>query len=97
MLYNFKIKLSLTEYDVEWTDKLPNKFLYTFSSEKLMINLNHEFIKSINSNEERLAVSKIILAYFLAEEKAKESSTTNGYVKASVIHNKIDSILSSIK
>lgn len=97
LLYNFKIKLSLTEYDVEWTDKLPNKFLYTFSSEKLMINLNHEFIKSINSNEERLAVSKIILAYFLAEEKAKESSTTNGYVKASVIHNKIDSILSSIK
>lgn len=94
----FNLEVDSILYFVEWSDNFENKFLYNFDLEnkKLILNKKHDFIISINSNERKI-VSKLVLAYVLAEEKAKNSTNSSGYVSASSLHNQFDKILSKIK
>ncbi len=97
--YDTYLEVDSIKYKIIWNNKSENKFLYAYSQEnkELIINTNHEFIKDIINNSEKVLVSKIILSYVLAEEKAKQAVSSSGYVSASSIHNQLDKILSKIK
>ena len=98
---NFHITLDvdLISYEVEWSNRISGKFIYSFNHDekKLVINMKHDFIGTITNNSERIIASKFILSYVLAEEKAKATTSSSGYVSAIGIHNQLDKILSKIK
>ena len=86
-------------YLTVWESVDESKFLYSFKPEqsnKLIINLNHEYIKTVKDSSVRKAVSKLVLSYVLAEQSAKQFTNEKGYIKASAIHNRLDEILSLI-
>lgn len=97
--YKFK-DLNSNNFIVCWKDIVGNsqKFFYKFNkySGELEINTLNDFIKTVENNE-REKISKMILAYCLAEEKAKSSCNTDGYVSASTIHNQFNKFLLELK
>ena len=97
--YHITLEFDSMLYEVEWSNKVEGKFIYSFDLEKkkLVINMKHDFAGTIVNNSERIIASKFILSYVLAEEKAKVSISSSGYVLASNVHNQLDKILSKIK
>lgn len=64
----------------------------------VVININHSFFKPYSNNEEfKVVLEKFVLAFVVAEQLAKETSDSNGYIKASLIRNKMNSYLSQIQ
>ena len=91
---NYVLQLNNYDYLIEWT-KIENKFnLYFFDDvlKKLIINLNHPFANQCK-NDSRHDVSKLLLAYILADANAKKTINSDGYVASSAIRNYINKVL----
>ena len=92
------LKYNDVQYNVFW-QHIDNKYsLYEYYQQenKLVMNLNHDYNLLVKVGE-RVNVSKVVLAYILAEAKAKYNSTTDGYIPAAVIRNQMSKILKDIK
>ena len=92
------LKYNDVQYNVFW-QHIDNKYsLYEYYQQenKLVMNLNHVYNLLVKVGE-RVNVSKVVLAYILAEAKAKYNSTTDGYIPAAVIRNQMSKILKDIK
>lgn len=65
---------------------------------KIIININHSFFKPYSNNEEfKIVLEKFVIAFVVAEQLAKDTSDSNGYIQSSAIRNKMNNYLSKIQ
>ncbi len=95
----FFFEVEGAKYSVLWDHTGTKKFLYEFKTDtnELIINLNHDYIKTIQTDVTKKAMSRILLCYVLSERYAKSCANESGYVQASVLHNHLDEILGASK
>lgn len=90
---NFIVKWAIgnNDYWINVDDSKPDEVI-------VIININHSFFKPYSNNEEfKIVLEKFVIAFVVAEQLAKETSDSNGYIKASLIRNKMNSYLSQIQ
>lgn len=91
---SFKVKwaISNNEYWIDVDDAS------VINEVAITININHSFFKPYSNKPEfKIVLEKFVLAFVIAEQMAKATSDKNGYIRASVIRNKMNSYLSQIK
>ncbi|MEL7654366.1 MAG: ATP-binding protein [Bacillota bacterium] len=87
--YNFKVKWEIGTKDY-WIDVIENS-----DEIDVAININHPFFKPYSREEDfKLVLEKFVIAFVVAEQQAKATSSEDGYILASTIRNKMNSYLS---
>ena len=64
----------------------------------VVININHSFFKPYSKNPEfKIVLEKFVIAFVVAEQRAKVTADGSGYIKPSLIRNNMNKFLSQIK
>ena len=95
-IYTFKYLGAVYTVKFENMEDKPSLYKYDSLENVLTINNNHNFINAL-SQTEIASASKMILAFVLAEYKAKNNCHIEGYMSVSMMHNQFNKILKEIE
>ncbi len=90
------------DFKVEWAISGSKSWICVEESEDftevhIIININHPFFKPYSNSEDfKIVLEKFVISFVVAEQQAKLTSDNDGYIKASVIRNKMNEFLSVV-